>query len=131
MSSDLQQRLAEGPGSRELSDEFLLAMGWGHFDPKSPVNMPEAWVAPNGDLSRPDERPNPCCSVDDALAMVPESMGYDVGTAGVDKEGRRKYHAIVSYFVFEQGRENYFVAKSYSAPCAICLAILRTKEKEG
>ncbi len=59
-------RLEAGPGSRELSDECLLAVGWG----KLPLTE-YLWIDPSGKTH--DARPDPSQNVQDAIDwMVPE-----------------------------------------------------------
>ncbi len=78
MTNSLLQRLHAAPsGSRALSDEVLLALGWTHTD----KGQETWWSAPeprlyDGAMCRPiyedEARPHPSFSVDDALSLVPE-----------------------------------------------------------
>ena len=57
-------------GSRELSDEVLLALGWGtrlEF-------TREVWVAPSGNSSK--HRPHPTRNLQAAVDLVPEGWGW-------------------------------------------------------
>jgi hypothetical protein len=62
---ELKAALKAGPGSRELSDEFLLAMGWYRISDSHDFLMP-----PGG--YKVSRQPNPTLNTDDALAMVPD-----------------------------------------------------------
>ena len=70
--TDLIARLEAAPeGSRELSDEVLLAVGWEHIDTGDVRE--EQWVSPGGMYFIVSPRPDPTRSIDDALKwMVPE-----------------------------------------------------------
>lgn len=68
--TDLISRLQVAPaGSRELSDEVLLGMGW---ETKEAWGR-SYWVPPEGLARRPNDRPNPTRSLDDALALLPST----------------------------------------------------------
>ncbi len=85
----LLKRLEEGPGSRELSDECLLAVGWKMVG-RPPFNV---WYKPNGEMFRSyirgNVRPDPSQNLQDAVDwMVPEGHGWSVMTHDRTDEGR-------------------------------------------
>ncbi len=126
----LRERLQAGPGSRELSDAFLLEMG---------CDRPNAGVIPSryddwyldgeylGDI-------DPSQVTDDALAMVPE--GWRIVTAcQATGPGRSKDEWALTLGILDpQSLDFEHMVKGSSAgglPCAICLAILAAKEADG
>lgn len=71
--TDLISRLeAATEGSRELSDECLLAMGWTY----KPDWCGHAWRSPDESWVGFDKRPDPTRNVQDAIDwMVPDQVG--------------------------------------------------------
>lgn len=61
-------------GSRELSDEALLALGWKQI-PADPELVGD-WLSPDGGTYSWSALPSPTESVDDGLALLRE-MGFD------------------------------------------------------
>lgn len=124
--TDLIQRLADGPGSRELSDEVLLACGW---ERQKHGPMYFRWHSPNGrgfEGTDIQYRPDPTRSVDDALALVPEGWtrgvlswpGYDNGKLTADFRADL-HHSLSS------GGGPRVSGYASSLPRAICIAVLR------
>jgi hypothetical protein len=84
--SDLITKLeAATEGSRELSDEVLLACGWvreGTRDPRLDCwrdpqgNVYDHWNDPHGRATQVVPRPSPTESIDAALTLVPDDWGY-------------------------------------------------------
>ena len=73
----LIEKLEAGPGSRELSDECLLAVGWvsQHVDGRG------AWRNPDGKIVDNFNVPDPSQNLQDALDwMVPERDGGNKAT---------------------------------------------------
>ncbi len=109
---ELIAKLQAAPeGSRELSDEVLLAAGWtreSHIHPGLSADYGEnveywEWTQPNGD---PCPRyhlggqnlPCPTTSLDAALTLVPEGAQYCLGCLSdtrVSVRGVSRYHAWV------------------------------------
>ena len=70
--TDLLSRLQQASeGSRELSDEMLLACGW-------KIGEGSWFIDPSGSKFLPDDRPDPTRSLDDAVALVPEGWNRKV-----------------------------------------------------
>jgi hypothetical protein len=66
----LIERLERGPGSRELSDECLLAVGWTTAEVYLGGGLHGTrWYAPNGS-SFGDNRPDPSQNLQDALDLM-------------------------------------------------------------
>lgn len=64
-------------GSRELSDEMLLGLGWIHLEERPSRGYPPARVAFDGEGDAKgywSDRPSPSESVDEALALVPATL---------------------------------------------------------
>ena len=109
-------------GSRELSDEVLLALGRmtpqrmyqlaGHDDPYVVV-------------------PNPTVSVDDALKLVPGGSRWRIGHTTINPAGPAEMWATLA--IQRGGRLSAMVADGTTAATpalALCIAILKTKETE-
>ena len=110
-------------GSRELSDEVLLALGWGtrlEF-------TREVWVAPSGDSSK--HRSDPTRNLQGAVDLVPEGMDWwEVGKVR-DKPfmGRGTHRAAIGKW----GEPEHY-QHAMSPALALCVAILRAVEaKDG
>lgn len=126
--TNLIKRLQDASGgSRGLSDEVLVALGYWKASedaPGYPDGTLTVWHKPNGEVIR-TIRPNPTVSLDDVVAMVPEgwSIGLDVWT-GMDKLN----HAYCS---LSHPIDEDIVAhsKMKTTPAlALCIAILKAKE---
>ena len=78
-------------GSRELSDEVLLAHGW--------TTEEGWWWGPHGEELTPEtaaERPDPTRSIDDGVALVPEGRGWSIVNLGARwPKPNSCYHASV------------------------------------
>ena len=68
MTQSLKERLETGPGSRELSDEFLLACGWLEL----PHNDDQDWVSPHDIFYYYGHTPNPTLDINAAMELVPD-----------------------------------------------------------
>lgn len=105
MSDTLIARLEAAPtGSRELSDEVLVALGWKHWPPTG------KWIAPDGPQHCRDM--DPTRSVDDALALLAADEGWTISNLddGYDMTADSAY------------------GQAKTLPNAICIAILRARE---
>ena len=74
----LIEKLEKGPGSRELSDKCLLAVGWRHqYSPGNAMWIrPDGWVVRTGSGARP---PDPSRNLQDTLDwMVPEGWSIHI-----------------------------------------------------
>jgi len=117
--TDLKTRLAQATeGSRELSDEMLLACG-----AESPSRAhPYHWILPNGNAVLVGLRPDPSRSVDDVLALVPE--GYDVDL----KSARHRAGWRVNLWE----KDGTVWSADLAAPAlALCLALLEAQEADN
>lgn len=120
--TDLLARLAAGPGSRELSDEVLLALGAkrsviGNFH--GPIY---AWRVGEKSYTESDY-PDPTRSVDDALALVPE--GWTVARM-VEQDDKSWFVELRKGFLTSYGDVVLTDRnRNLSLPRAICLAILK------
>ena len=64
-------------GSRELSDEVLLELGWEYFPPKSKRYMrPRTWRNEKARVLADHIAPCPTTKLQDAVDLVPEGMPY-------------------------------------------------------
>lgn len=124
-------------GSRELSDEFLLALGWtrtpGYF--VEPENV--RWWADNS-------HPSPTESVDDALALVPDGWtwsgsGRDDACGYCETTDYRKPYMVIAGPMEETGGDFYEPPEAYretheswaaTPALALCAAILRARTTE-
>lgn len=118
----LAEQLERGPGSRELSDKVLMAMGWlietCEIQP-GPQGQEKMWRAP-GSKRWTFDGADPARSVDDALAMAPEGVQPAMIVWEEDEDG--EYVRAV----LNNGHEN-FTGKAYGEdplPRAISLAAL-------
>lgn len=113
--TDLIERLsAATEGSRDLSDEVLVACGWKERHDR-------LWETPDKEWCHPDDRPNPTVSLDDALRLVPEGwIAYlEVCPA-----------PYPSYATILYEPRNKWHGEAATAPLALCIAILRAKEAQ-
>ena len=124
MIADLIARLEASPaGSRALSDEALLAVGfvrWG--DPAHPLTV--KWRAPNGTEFAGGNQPDPSRSIDDALKwMVPEGWWW-VLNSGLSQ------HGVATALLGQEGAGmgNQIEARGHSPALAITIASLNALE---
>ena len=75
--TDLIARLERGPGSRELSDECLLAVGWKSITPGG-----RPYIRPDGkDVGSASDIPDPSQNLQDSLDwLVPEHSSGNKAT---------------------------------------------------
>ena len=124
MTTDLIARLEAAPaGSRELSDEALVAVGWEHIDTGDVRE--EQWVSPGGMYFIVSPRPDPTQSIDDALKwMVPKGMDVGISIAGCGTE----HEASAVDIEREDVEERIGNGTSLRLPIAICIAALKVRE---
>ena len=81
----LIEKLEAGPGSRELSDECLLAVGCEPiYTTEGVVGICSGWRAPDGEIWIGDTRPNVTENVQDTIShMVPEGCLWLIGSTGL------------------------------------------------
>lgn len=135
--TDLIARLkAAEVGSRELSDEVLLALGWVKFYfsviHASSGSVTEHWTAPNGSMMYASERPSPTESVDDALALAPPDKAYCISF-----QPPNHYEVMVEvpeYSISSDPNDpkgRFVLGRAATPALALCAAILRAKEARG
>lgn len=115
----LLDRLTEGPGSRELSDEVLLALG-------ARIDKYKGLFYLWGQIMDSAKRPDPSRSVDDALALVPEGWRYVLQEVCNDS-------VLVEFMPYYPGPYDYLkdtivtamIEDKKALPRAICLAVLK------
>lgn len=124
MSEELIKALEEAKaGSRELSDEVLMAFGWRKThrawnDARGRAMQPyPAWVTPDGvEQGYYFSANSPTESVDDALALVPE---------GYDEEIKRARHRRGWFVALWRPERIGHVADAATPALALCAAVLR------
>ena len=118
--TDLIARLEASPeGSRELSDEALLAVGF------RKAGTSGTWFSPDGTSFDWREWPDPTRSVDDAIKwMVPEGMDVGISIAGCGTE----HEASAVDIEREDVEERIGNGTSRRLALAICIAALKAKE---
>lgn len=102
-------------GSRELSDEVLLACGWRIIEREmeAPATaLAEVWFSPDG--IEADEPPSPTESVDDALGLMPEGAYWRL---------QRRSDGFFATLAFTNSR-------AATVPLSLCAAILRAYVQE-
>lgn len=111
---DLIAALEAGPGSRELSDRVLVAVGYRK-------TSCYGWTRPDGSWP---ENPSldPSRNLQDAVDVVPAFMGWDI-----EKENESEFMAGVSNGQPELGPLCNGWASAPTPALALCIAILRSK----
>jgi len=113
--TDLLQRLHAAPsGSRALSDEVLLALGW-TFEPDKDGDPAKDWMRLDG--MRCPFAPNVTESVDDCLSLVPEGWRWSATTI--------HGHGYVELTPKEGQRVDGY---GNGVPLAFCEALIKTHE---
>lgn len=115
-------------GSRELSDEVLVALGWRCEEEEwiGRLGIIKVWYRPNGEVVRIGCRPSPTESVDDALGLVPEGLIWSLGIDGVGPSAMIGEEFPGEYAI---ARQWYAVVDSAATPAlALCVAVLRARE---
>ena len=98
---------AASEGSRELSDEMLLVLGFTEW--------------------RLRHKPDPTRSIDDGLTMVPEGWGWDLGC---NLDPGQMYSSIIrGPFDTARPEGQSAVGFSNSPALALCIALLAAKEQ--
>ena len=120
---DLLERLyAATEGSRELSDEVLLALGWRRKE--GPYSQPAMWWKPPFEPSTwRERRPNCTESVDDALSLVPEGWHW---TAGNSRTWSGDVQSRAS--IFRPDIHGYIRADAPTPALALCIALIKAHE---
>ena len=115
----LIEKLETGPGSRELSDECLLAVGWQRVG-KAGVH----WYDPDG-FRFYGTRPNPSQNLQDAVTwMVPEGWDWEMEwESGADGMYWENGTARV-----KMGNPDLLIDPEAASPAlALCIAALKTR----
>ncbi len=135
----LRERLQAGPGSRELSDAFLLEMGWSYkrmdratlakygLQYRGDVRI-YWWFDPSGNHVQNRDRPDPSQITDHALAMVPEGWRVYVMQQEMAKQGARWFVGLDQIFGCLSVSSDWVGGEGDGLRRAICLAILAAKE---
>lgn len=115
MSDDsLMSRLRDAAeGSRELSDEVLLALGW---------KRAPSWRSPDGKVF-PHAIPNPTVSLDDAVALVGTKYQWTI------EEGLAWLHWLDDSPDGVAEAQGYVRVGEHRTPRAICIALLIASEE--
>ena len=124
-NADLITTLQTGPGSRELSDQVLVALGW-----TTKLNW-NGMVFSSPDMLQVGT-PDPTQSIDDALALVPEGRSWEVLYSGSEMRCDFELASPPGAAMTKKGLIALEGAKG-SGPTlalAICIAILKAKEAE-
>lgn len=110
-------------GSRELSDEVLLALGW----MEGPLNT-TIWYRPDYSVVPESENLEPTTNLQDAVDLVPEGWdwGAGYGHENGDPEGEEVIFAVVGKP--DKGLSTPGEANAATPALALCAAILRAKE---
>lgn len=112
--TDLITRLEQAKeGSRELSDEVLLALGW-----KTGIGTHADFTkfhAPDGSPASRD-RPDPTTNLQDAVDLVPERHPWTLDSIGIVEMGSTT------------GKPVEGIARTLAL--AMCIAILKVQEAE-
>lgn len=139
--TDLIERLETAEsGSRELSDEVLLALDWTYALKSSAITGSgggdiEMWHSPAG-LMHHGPRPSPAESVDDALSLVPDGYWLTLQrskSVGHPPQCHAKLYGDADTLDrdMEDWEEYEYVANNFATPAlALCAAILRAHEME-
>lgn len=109
----------EKVGSRNISDEILLKLGWKFIPP----NRRYCWFDPEGAKYLSEDRPDPSQSLDDSIFLIPEGIhwlvhdGSDIpnhpgGFASLHKKG-------------ETGEYAYIYGRAATPALAMCSALMR------
>jgi hypothetical protein len=119
-----REKLQAGPGSRELSDEFLLAMGW-----KAEIRAKTHHPRVTDTLWHPNDvlhgfwegaQPNPTLDTDDALALVPD--GWRIEYIQQNQDG--SFELLLTDDLPSRTHNPQKVVKALTLPLAICVAAL-------
>lgn len=128
MSDALSARLEQADvGSRELSDEVLLACGWTH-DPK---HRALAWQPPTGYAPFAPDGPSPTQSLDDAVCLIPEGWNRNglIAWPGRQADVRVASTVAVLHSVLSSGGGPKVIAFGSTRALAVCAAVLKIRER--
>lgn len=119
-------------GSRELSDEVLLALGF-------KIDAAGWWLRPNDldEFLRSDQRPDPTRSFDDAVGLVPE--GWAIDNAQIWPGEPTRLRLVETVWKRCEGQEGWWrdshcgswTAQAATFPLALSAALLRAREAGG
>jgi len=117
--TDLITALQTGPGSRELSDQVLMALGWTKI--KVDGKLTGEWTSPDGYYGYPDRMPlpDPTQSIDDACTC---------GGVSDMNDSQRSLVLKTAIDMFCDALDDGATAKDGAR--FFCIAIMRAKESE-
>lgn len=130
MNPDLISRLeTAAEGSRELSDEVLLALGWSDNDDE----IEGYWIPPEGGRwGDRGERPDPTRSIDDALGLMLDGWWvHHIHEARDIETWRANYRFNAKICPPKNLTSPAFPSNGSTIPLAVCAALLRAKEAES
>lgn len=117
MSDLIADLEAAEAGSRELSDRVLLACGWSFSN--------EHWFGPGENMAwMAEDAPDPARSIDDAVALVPDGMIWQLDSAP-------NHYCIMgrpsAKGNFHKAGGKFISYRAGSCALALCIAILKAK----
>ena len=117
--TDLIRVLEKGPGSRELSDQMLMSLGWAKI--KVDGKLTGEWSSPDGYWGYPDKMPlpDPTQSIDDACTC---------GRVSEMSDSRRRFVLNTAIDMFCDALDDGATARDGAR--FFCVAILKAKEAE-
>ena len=134
--TDLISRLESATaGSRELSDEVLMALGWRRVSEETEHGDYVFWCPPDRYAQFTDERPCPTTSLDAALELVPEGWEWMLVGSGAARLWRGSpslseiCRDLADNMMPRRPRDCVVgVSESGDATLALCSAILKSQE---
>lgn len=117
----LEEILQAEEGSRNLSDRYLLALGWQGIEPNRSGIIAAHWTNPSGQDIPQGLRPDPTRNLQDAIDSLLKGWTWGLASAV------RSSPAVSSVGNQDAGKESIQVASAATPQLAMCAANLKTR----
>lgn len=117
--ADLITDLERGPGSRELSDQVLMALGAVTREYYEGFKTPWFYYDKKGHMIYEDKRPDPTRNLQDAVNLVPNDLHLECYADG-------------DFWVYAcEGHPVGYGSNNEQDACGLCIALLRAAQTKG
>lgn len=123
--------LERGPGSRELSDRVLLALGAVTRKYHEGYKTPWFYYDKKDHMISEDKRPDPSRNLQDAVDLVPADMFGNVTFAGPRVEMAADTCEAELWGLSNEIYTRLYEAEADTSALALCICLLRAAQTKG